>query len=119
MGIKITTDGKPVKVWRNDKNGFPKYAVRLGTKEGDEWVNIYQDVKFCKGVELENGALIHIKNAWPKVDSWTKDGRQFTKEVWFINEFEYDGINQAPPKSFDSAFDDFGFSSVEDNVPFR
>ena len=55
MGIKITTDDKPVNVWRNDRNGFPQYAITI-SKKGDDgkYIREYQQIVFRKGVELQN-----------------------------------------------------------------
>lgn len=110
MGIKITTDMKgPVRVWRSDKNGYTSYAVSISKKEGDSWIRTYQPVRFKKGVEVQNGQEINILNAFPTVDSWVKDDKQFTKLVWMITEFQLAGENLNYVE---------GFSSVDDEVPF-
>lgn len=88
MGIKIITDGKPVKVWRSEHNGIASYAISISRKEGDSWVNKYQDVSFLKGVGVPNGSEITITNAFPTLRTWIKDGQQFSKIVWKIMEFE-------------------------------
>lgn len=88
MGIKITTDGKPVKVWRSERNGFASYAISVSRKDGDHWITGYQDVRFLKGIGVKNGTEITIKEAFPTLSTWVKDGQQFKKIVWQILEFE-------------------------------
>lgn len=69
MGLKITTDGKPVKVFRKDKewNGstFPTYSIGVSSKDKDgNWVNGYIDCLFKKGVDIPNKTEITINNAF-------------------------------------------------------
>ena len=112
MGIKIITD-KPVKVWRRDlDNGHAAYSISVGKKEGDSWINGYQPIRFKKGVEVYNGQEISIKDAFPTLDSWVKDGKQFTRIVWQIMEFEKfgSGNHAAEPETM--------FSAVDEDVPF-
>lgn len=89
MGLKLTTDDKPVMIFRNDKeyNGktFPTYTISVSSKDKEgNWINSYLDCIFKKGVEVENKTKIFIKNAFPLV-SQGKD-RTFTK--WMITDFE-------------------------------
>ena len=95
MGILITTDSKPVKVWRSDKFGFPTYTITISKKEGDHYIREYQDIKFRQGVEVENGAEIYIQKAFPTVASWVKDEKQYTKKVWQILSFTYEPVTIA------------------------
>ena len=87
MGIKIQTDGKPVKVWRSDKLGFPTYYLTISKKEGDHYIKDYQDIMFRTGVELENGTEIYIHNAFPTLATWVNDNGQRKKKVWMILNF--------------------------------
>lgn len=97
MGIKITTDDRPVKVYRMDTLSFPVYSIRVSKKEGDHWVSAYQQIKFKKGIDVPNETMIHIKSAFPSVDSWVKEDKQYTKQVWQIMEFTYaDEKNDIP-----------------------
>lgn len=114
MGIKITTDDKGVRVWRNDKYSKPLYSISINTKEGDSWVRDYQEVQFRNGVEVNNGEIIHITNAFPTVRSWVKNDRQFVKTVWMILDFTRAGAEPVQRVIQDAE----GFSSVEDPIPF-
>lgn len=116
MGIKITTDEKAVKVYRNDtENGYSFYSIRFSKKEGDSWVSAFQPVRFRKGVKLQNEQEICIKDAFPTIDSWTKGDKQFTRVVWQILEFD----SNAPYIAAEPDDDEYeGYSAVEDSVPF-
>lgn len=119
MGIKITTDDRPVKVWRSEKNGFVSYSIGVSKKEGDNWISKYQPIEFLKGVDVPNGTEITIQNAFPKLQSWVKDGQQFSRIAWKVMEFEgprsvqkvdnYDTSEAELPEAF---------SQAEDEIPF-
>ena len=117
MGIKITTDDKGIKVWRSDKYDKPSYAVQISKREGDGWVNHYQPVRFRKGVDVPNGTLIFFQNAFPTLDTWTKDGQEFKREVWMIMEFSADGC-EAPQACMDTSDLPESFAAAEDEIPF-
>lgn len=92
MGLKLTTDTKPVMIFRKDieYNGstFPAYSIGVSSKDKDgNWVSSYLDCTFKKGVSVENKTKIFIKNAFP-VSSQGKD-KVFTK--WMITDFEIEG----------------------------
>lgn len=119
MGIKITTDDRPVKVFRSEKNGFVNHWISIGKKEGDGWVNKSQPISFLKDVDVPNGAEIRIIHAFPTLDTWVKDGQQMAKHVWKIMDFEgprsvkkADAYNTAEAELPDS------FSQAEDDIPF-
>lgn len=118
MGMKIMTDGKPVKVWRSEKNGYVSYSISVGKKENDGWINKHQPVRFLKGIGVPNGAEITIKNAFPTLDSWVKDNQQFTRIVWQIMDFEGPRSNETA-ESYDTADAELpeAFSQAEDDVP--
>lgn len=119
MGIKITTDGKPVKVFRSEKNGFVNYWISIGKKEGDGWVNKSQPISFLRGIDVPNGAEITIIHAFPTLDTWVKDNQQMARHVWKIMEFEgprreqkvdnYDTSEAELPEAFSQADDDVPF----------
>ena len=126
MGIKITTDDRPVNVWRNDDRGFPQYAITI-SKKGDDgkWIREYQQIAFRKGIELANNESIFIHDAFPKLQTWrTKDGGIGKRQVWQVLEFTYADKRadhkQAPVQR--SGFDDYdypdSFAAAEDDVPF-
>jgi hypothetical protein len=125
MGIKITTDDRPVNVWRNDDRGFPQYAITISKKGDDgQWIREYQQIAFRKGIELANNESIFIHDAFPKLQTWrTKDGGIGKRQVWQILEFTYADTKprqQAPVQR--SGFDDYdypdSFAAAEDDVPF-
>lgn len=117
MGIKIMTDGKPVKVWRSEKNGYASYAISIGKKEGDTWINDFQPVRFLKGIDVPNGAEIVIKNAFPTLDTWVKDGQQFKRKIWQIMDFEGPRLKQDNYTTQEADLPE-EFSAVEDSIPF-
>lgn len=130
MGIKIITDDRGVRVWRSDKYGFAQYSVSIQTKkENGGYIREYKQVKFRGGVELENGAEIIIRDAFPSIDSW-KDkttGELKTKEVWVILDFVYKSATPMPEKkaqeiekAAQDLFEDLpdSFSAAEDDIPF-
>lgn len=113
MGIKITTDDKGVKVYRSDKFERPHYAIQISKKEGEEWINHYQEIRFRKGEDVPDRAIIHIRNAFPTVSSWVKDNSQHVKEVWQIMDYYIEG---SVPVMADEPAD--SFSVAEDQIPF-
>lgn len=119
MGIKITTDDRPVKVWRSEKNGYVSHSISVSKKEGDTWINGYQPIRFLRGIGVPNGAEITIKNAFPTLDSWVKDNQQFTRIIWQIMDFEGPRSNETA-ESYDTADAELpdSFSQAEDDIPF-
>lgn len=120
MGFIIMSDGKPVKVFRKEFNGRPSYSIALSKKEGDNWIRIFKPIRFMPGYAVSDGQYIYIKEAFPAVDSWVKDGQQYTREVWVIKEFVSDAPYTTPEIMGVQAepVDVEGFSQVEDDVPF-
>ena len=123
MGIKITTDDKPVTVWRYDGNSFPQYSIGI-SKRGDDgkWITEYQQIVFRKGVELENNEQIYIYDAFPKLNVWKgRDGQIHKRQVWQILDFDY-ATKQAPSEqqAAQVTYDDLpdSFAAAEDDVPF-
>lgn len=122
MGIKITTDDRPVNVWRSDRNGFPQYAITI-SKKGDDgkWIREYQQVAFRKGIELENNESIFIQDAFPKLNVWKDNAGEIHKrQVWQILDFTYASRKEEPAPQMDMGFDDLpdSFSAAEDSIPF-
>ena len=135
MGIRITTDKYGIKVWRTDKYGYAQYSISIQKKkENGGYITKYKQVKFRGGVEVENGADIIIRDAFPTIDSW-KDkttGELKTKEVWVIMDFVYktaapmprnehteqkaQEIEQAAQDLFSDMPD--SFQAAEDDIPF-
>ena len=123
MGIRITTDEKgPVKVYRNDRGKYPSYAVRVSRKEDDAWISGFQPIKFRRGVEVADKTEIVIYDAFPVLESWVKDEKQYTRISWMIMDFDEAGARRPDPQpqprqeSFEDVPD--GFSAAEDDIPF-
>lgn len=130
MGIRITTDEYGVKVWRSDKYGYAQYSISIQKKKEDGgYLREYKQVKFRGGVEVENGADIIIRDAFPSIDSW-KDkntGELKIKDVWVIMDFVYKTAAPMPEKkaqeiekAAQDLFEDLpdSFQAAEDEVPF-
>ena len=122
MGIKISTDHRGIKVWRNDKGRYPSYAVQISVKEGDTWVNEYQKVKFKGSPDIPNGTIVRVRDAFPTLETWVKDGVEHKRLVWVLMDYDYDGMTEKPKPSFVEMpeppnYPD-SFSSAADDIPF-
>ena len=125
MGIKITTDDRPVNVWRYDGNGFPQYSIGI-SKRGDDgqWIREYQQIVFRKGIELENNESIFIYDAFPKLQTWrAKDGSIGKRVVWQILDFQYADSKRPAARqepAYQESYEDVpdSFAAAEDDVPF-
>ena len=90
MGLQLITDSKNVTVYRKDKqtsNGgtFATYCVKVSSKKQDDtWVSAFIDVVFRKGVEVNNKAVISIKNSFPVINEY--NGKTYIK--WMIMDFD-------------------------------
>ena len=130
MGIRITTDEYGVRVWRSYRYGHPNYSISIQKKKDDGgYITEYKQIKFKGGVEVENGADIIIRDAFPTIDTW-KDkntGELKKKEVWVIMDFHY--RREAPERPEQPAYAepkpqmDFNdmpdtFQATEDDIPF-
>ena len=119
MGIKISTDNKPVKVWRSDKYEKPTYAIQVSKKEGDAWVNDYQKVRFRGSPDIPNGTEVTIKDGFPALETWVKDGYEHKRIIWVLMDYEYAGMKEKPKQSFMDLPDyPDSFSAAEEDLPF-
>lgn len=110
MGLVITTDDKGLKIWRDDKGQFPRYSYSISRKnDKDQWVNVYKEVKFKNGVNVENGAVISIKKAFESFNI-ASDGKKYP--YLMISEFEVLGGGDIPIPDVPAAADD------EETLPF-
>lgn len=130
MGIRITTDEFGVRVWRSDRYGHPNYSISIQKKKDDgDYITEYKQIKFKGGVEVENGADIIIRDAFPTIDTW-KDkntGELKKKEVWVIMDFHYrtvaperreENVRPAPAPQMDLSDMPDTFQAAEDDIPF-
>lgn len=123
MGMKVLTDGKPVTVYRKDRqtqNGgtFTTYTLGISSKDKDgNWVNGYLDCQFKKGVELYNKAKIDITNSFFTVSDY--QGKKYNK--LFVMEFTVADSGEVPQAAITPGNDDFLNvpDSMDDEVPFE
>ena len=82
--MNIVTD-RQYMIFRKDNEFGTFYKVGLSKKDmNGNYINGYKDVRFKKGVNIENKTIIYIKKAW--LDFYLKDGK--TRDYIFISEFE-------------------------------
>ncbi len=75
----------PVTIFKNVNDYGTFYKVGLSKKDVEgKYINGYKDIKFKKGVELEDKTKIYIKKAW--LDFYIKDKK--TIDYIFCSEFE-------------------------------
>ena len=112
MGLKVTTDGKSVMVFRKDfeKNGtmIPSYSIGISSKTPDgDWIKGYIPARFKKGVEVSNMAKIHIKTSFPVMSKY----KDTVYKSLMITEFEVEEENK-------DGFMDIP-EGLEDTIPFK
>lgn len=99
MSVSFVTDEHGIKVYSQEVEWsggtFKKYSVGINKKDRTtgEWLTVYQAVKFGKGVEVNNKALIRIKDSFPNMYKG-KDGKVYLE--WFIKDFEVLENGDAP-----------------------
>lgn len=119
MGIRISTDKKAVKVWRSDRYEHPTYAIQVSKKEGDTWINDYQKVRFRGSPDIPNGTEVTIRDGFPTLETWVKDGVEHKRIVWVLMDYDYPGMTQRPKQSFVEMPDyPDSFSTAEEELPF-
>lgn len=75
----------PVTIFKNVNDYGTFYKVGLSKKDvNGNYINGYKDIRFKKGVELEDKSKIYIKKAW--LDFYIKDKK--TIDYIFCSEFE-------------------------------
>lgn len=75
----------PVTIFKNVNDYGTFYKVGLSKKDVEgKYINGYKDIKFKKGVELEDKTKLYIKKAW--LDFYIKDKK--TIDYIFCSEFE-------------------------------
>ena len=115
MGLKVTTDGKPVTVYRQDKTtqsgaSYTQYSLGVASKDKDgNWVNGFLDCQFKKGVEVANKAKININNSFYTVNEY--NGKKYLK--LFILDFEVAEQGEAPQNNASGT----EWLNIPDNLP--
>jgi len=128
MGILLTTDERGVKIFRKDgvsKNGknYSLYSFSVSSKDmSGNWISAYIDCRFKKGIAINNGAVIKIKNAFPTSSEFNGQ----TKVSWMITDFDIISDGETPNNNGISggiATNDAGFMNIPEgiaeNLPFN
>ena len=98
-------------VFRNDDKGFAIYTTTLGNKNKDgDWENASIELKFKKGIELENRAKINVLNGFLTFRTYIKDEKKKYVLYLFIMEFEEEGAESEPTPD--------GFTTLDCSIPF-
>jgi len=113
--IETRVSGKNVMVFKNEDKGFPIYKASMGkkNKDGTGYDNAYKELKFKKGVELNNKDIINITNGFDTFRQWEKDGKKFYTWYYMILDFELVSSNEEEPETIED-----NFSAIEEDVPF-
>lgn len=83
--LKVNVTGDTM-IFRKDFDGKPNYSTTLSKKLMDgTYDNAYINVRFKKGVELENKTKIDVTNGW--LTFWKNKEGKAMFEI-FISEFE-------------------------------
>ena len=121
MSTRWFTDKKGEKVWRSDRYEKPRYAIRISKKEGDSWVNEYQEVRFRGTPDIPNGTTVYVKDGFETLKTWVKDGVEHTKIIKVAMDYTFDGMKSSPKQSYmqmpEPDMPD-SFSAAEDEIPF-
>ena len=113
MGLKVMTDGKPVTVYRKEKETqsggkFVTYSLGISSKDKDgNWVNGFLDCAFKKGVDVPHKAKIDIKNSFFTVSEY--NDKKYIKV--FVMEFDIVEGGEAPKNT-----DGQGFMNIPDGL---
>lgn len=90
MGLTLITDEKNITVYRKDKvsqagNNYSTYCLKISSKDRDDnWQSAFVNVRFKKGVSVNNKSKIKIKNAFPTIDSYNGNNTI----SWMVTEFD-------------------------------
>ena len=123
MGLKITTDDRPVTVFRKDRewNGttFPTYSLGVSSKDKDgNWVNGFLDAEFKRGTDIPNKSQIAITDAFPKVTEY--QGKKYVK--FFVLDYTIIKQGEEPqpqPQTIDNSWVTIPEGFNEDDMPFK
>lgn len=111
MGLVVSTDERGLKIWKDEKSQYPRYSYCISRKNGEQWENCYQSVRFKKDVSVPNGAEIQIKNAFFSFDT-AKDDPKKKYPYLMVTDFEIVGGDIQIPEVPDVP------DSEEEAVPF-
>lgn len=125
MGLKITTDGRPVTVYANERTTqsggkFMSYSIGVASKDKDgNWINGYQECAFKKDVVVNNKAKIDISNSFFTV---YKDREGKPHNRLFIMEFDVVEQGEVPQQNGQATGNENWMdipSDIEESLPFN
>ena len=102
------------KVWRNDDKGFAQYTTSIGKKNQEgNYDNAYIEVKFKKGVNIENGTVINIAKGFLTFRQYEKDNKKFTVWQIMVLDFDTEYMDSDVPQTLEDKF-----TALNEEVPF-
>lgn len=122
MGFDAITDYKGIKIKRWERNGKVSYSYSVGIKEGETWLNVSVPLRFKGSPDIPDGTIVHCKDGFETVFSWTKDNKQFTRFGKVITDYDYNGMTEKLKPSFVEMPEppDYpdSFQAANDDIPF-
>jgi len=101
-------------IFRDDKGKFPRYQTSIGKKLPDgTYDNAYIELKFKKGVELENKTKINITNGFLTFYQYTPKDSKYKVTVWQLFVLDFDTDSQERPQNPETEF-----QALNESVPF-
>ena len=102
--MSTNIEGK-AKVWAKDFDGKKVYSISVSNKDQQgNWVNAYQQIRFKRGIDVENGTEIDFR-AFATVSI----GREKNTVIWQITEFRLAGDDMAADNFTQLSNDDIPF----------
>ena len=118
MGLKVLTDDHNIVVYAKDKETsagtIRTYSTRISKKNGDNWDTCFFDLRFPKGVTVENKAEISITDSFVAFNTY--NGKSYP--YIYVKEFKIEKAGETTNNN-DNA--DAGFMNVPDDygdLPF-
>ena len=125
MGLKVTTDNKPVTVVRKDgvsQNGkaYTMYSLMYPFKNAnDEYENVFVNAQFRKGTDLANKTKINISNAFMTGNKVNRNGKLIVEPKIFVLDYTVvEGGQPAPAPSGDMDFMKID-ADLDEGLPFN
>lgn len=105
MGVRIITDERGVKVWKDDKSQYPRYSISVSRKTDEGYENYYMEAKFKKDADVpNNGDEILIKDSFLSFNT-AKDGKKYP----YIMILDFEDMTDRPEIP----------DEIEEAVPFK
>lgn len=120
ISMKVTGEATIFRNAHDGKNGtWYTYSAGVSSKREDgSYANGYLDVRFRKGVEVENKTKIDIKHSFLTVREFTVDGKERKKIELMI--LQFDIVSGEDDEEYDvPSSNQPGFSAfTDDDIPF-